>query len=440
VTSFTPANTSQQAVGTYPLTVALSGTTVGNYTVTTTNGTLTVTKALTSTTASLTATSALPTGAGTAPNYTIATDPLFIQVATGVSSGIGVPSGTVTVYDVFTPVIATAPGTGPVAAPVVSAPIALATSGTANFLETNQTAGTHVLTVSYSGDSNFFSTLSGTITSGSTTIASLNRPGDLTVGGAITGVGIPANTTVVSIGTNSAVISQPATATLTGSPLGTTSEPLATQTLLVDTADFTITGSSSPLSIAPGVLPGGNSSVAGQAAATPEQLTLTMTSLLSYALPVYVACQPQNPSYVNCAVSPASVTLAANGTATSIVSIQTPATLPLGFFTSELKHPVSTTVLAFAPLGVLAFCFRRRKRLSKILWMLLAVGAISTGLNGCGSTTVAYFTPVPSGAQTVTVYACSVQASCTTSNPITSPLTGTGAGLIRSFTVNINIQ
>lgn len=429
--SYTPAYSSILDVGTYPLVPTLLGSAAINYNVTAVNGTLTVTAAPTATTASFASSTVLPTALGS--------DQLFIQVATAVPVGKGVPTGTVTIFDTFTPVIATAPGTGPTAAPAVLGPFALS-KGTYIYNLSSQTPGTHVYAVSYGGDKDFLPTLTGNIVSGSTTVSSVSRTGDLGVGQGVTGPGIPPNTTVVSIAPGAITISQAATATLTAIPIGNPNSPLATTAVTVDTADFTVTSTTNPIQIAPGVLPGGNNAVSGEAASTPEQATVTLTSLLSYNTTVYLACQPQSPSYVNCTISPAAVTLPANGTAQSILSIQTPATLPLGFFSSELRNPVSTTVLAFVPAGILAFCLRLKKRLSRVLWMLVAIGIISTGLNGCGSTSVAYFTPVPAGPQTVTIYACSVQASCTTADAVKSPLTGTGAGLIRSFTVSISIQ
>ena len=174
--------------------------------------------------------------------------------------------------------------------------------------------------------------------------------------------------------------------------------------MTVDNADFTVTSTTNPISIAPGVIPGGNAGIAGQAAATPEQATVTISSILSFVGTVNLSCVPQNPSYVTCTLAPPSVTVPApaSGSTTasvvSIVSISTPATLPLGFvFSSSLRQPLSKTMWAFLPLGAIAFCFRRRRRLSKALWMLIAVVLLSTGLNGCGSNSVHFFTPVPAG-------------------------------------------
>jgi hypothetical protein len=91
--------------------------------------------------------------------------------------------------------------------------------------------------------------------------------------------------------------------------------------------------------------------------------------------------------------------------AAAVLAVETPATLPLGFKTSELRTSATRTVLAFLPLGVLAFCVRRRRRLSKALWVLMIVSAIGAGMTGCGGNQVDFYTPVPTGPQTVTVNA-----------------------------------
>lgn len=381
VYKYTPASTSVLNVGPYTLTPSVSGPKAGNYNVTVKSGNLVVTKAPVTVAVSSVAPTVLTSG--------LSSDPVFIQVSTAVSAGIGVPTGTVTLTDTFTPVINNAPGLGTPLAPVTIGPLTL-TAGSASYTLTSQTPGIHSYTVTYSGDANFQG--------------------------------------------------------------GSSSAPA---TVEVDSADFVVTSSASPLQIAPGVLPGGNNSISGESSSAPEQAYVTVSSVLNFTGTVYLGCQPQNPSYVTCTVSPAAVTVPApssgstSASVQSIVSISTPATLPLGFFsntTSQLRRPAfgfgSTTTLAVLPAGLLAFCLRRRRRLSKALWMILAGCVIGLGLNGCGSTTVAFFTPVPSGPQAVTIYACSVQSDCTTNDPVGHPLTGTpsGTGVIRSFTIPINIQ
>jgi sugar lactone lactonase YvrE len=358
--------------GTYSIVPVVAGLsiTAKDYTQTVKDGVLTIATAPTAiSTFSTPAPSVLPTA--------LSTDPLTIALSTGVPGGnpTELPTGTVTITDVFTAIIATAPGTAPPVTTTIG-PLTLV-NGTVTYTPTSAVLGTHAYSLTYGGDANF----------------------------------------------------QPVTSA-------------APVNLIIDNADFVVSSTTTPVQIAPGVIPGGLSTVAGESAATPETATVTVTSILSYATTVYLGCTPQNPTYVTCTLGPPSVTVpkptsGTTASTTSIISIQTPANLPLGFkfpTSSQLRRPASETMLAFLPLGILAFCVRRRRRLSNALWMLLAVAIMSTGLNGCGDNSVAYFTPVPSGPQTVTIYACSVQSACT------NPISGTGSGVIRSFSLPINIQ
>jgi hypothetical protein len=373
--NYTPPNSSILNVGTYTIVPTVVSTKAGNYTITVTNGQLIVNKAPSVINVSALATTVL------ASNPT--TDTILISVGTGIGGGKGTPTGTVTVTDTFTPIIPTAPGIGPTAAPVTLPPLTL-TLGSVTFTPTSTTPGIHVYSVAYSGDSNF-------------------------------------------------LCSSQLGPTYTACP----SASVVTTTVTVDNVDFTVSSTTSPISIAPGVIPGGNSAIAGEAAATPQQATITVSSILSFTGTVQLSCVPQNPSYVTCTLAPAAVTVPApasgstTASITSIASISTPATLPLGFnfgtTSASLRHPLSKTMWAFLPLGALAFCLRRRRRLSKALWMLLAAVVMTAGLNGCGGNSVAYFTPVPAGPQTVTVFASG-----------TSPTTNTV--VTRSFTITINIQ
>ena len=132
-------------------------------------------------------------------------------------------------------------------------------------------------------------------------------------------------------------------------------------------------------------------------------------------------------------MTPPLVTLTATGagaSTASILSVQTPATLPLGFFKSSVdRTSVAKTAFAFLPFGVLAFCVRRRRRLSRALWMLIAIAAIGTGAQGCGSNQVDFYTPVPTGPQTVTITAT-----------YTAPSNSTIPSQTRSFVVPISIN
>jgi hypothetical protein len=220
-------------------------------------------------------------------------------------------------------------------------------------------------------------------------------------------------------------------------PFCTASAPTA-NCLVVDTPDFTLTSLSSVVLINPGTITSGNGlpAAANQSTAYPETAVLFINSVLGFTGSVSLSCQTQNPTYVTCFMTPTTVCFATTSSpsctntgtiAATVLAVETPATLPLGFFGQTRTSPTKT-VLAFLPFGVLAFCVRRRRRLSKALWMLIAVAAISAGMSGCGGNTVAFYSPVPTGPQTVTVTATYLGNG------------GSQPAEIRTFTVPIAIE
>jgi hypothetical protein len=300
----------------------------------------------------------------------------------------------------------------------------------------------------------------------------------LAAGQTIAGPGIPSGATLAANGLGSFTLSAAATATAAGIVLtatvpagatcnATTTQPLVagyvvysptnttpgthyygfayngdsnfqaattpvTSNLLVDNADFTLTSNTTVVPVLPGTTPSGNglATATGQNSAYPGSAAISINAVLGETGVINLSCQTQNPSYVSCSMTPASVTLPAAGTAqTSTVSISTPATLPLDFFdTSQIGTSSGGRVWALLPVGVLAFCVRRRRRLSKALWMLLAIAAMSGWMSGCGGNQVDFYTPVPQGPQTVTV---------TGTGTSTTP----GVGVVtRSFVVPISIE
>jgi hypothetical protein len=382
--TFTPASSSILNVGTYSVVATVTGPNAGNYTVTAPPSTLTITKAPVAISITGAQTSVLNTAAG------VATATFQISVGSTVPSGKGTPSGSVTITDNFTPFTAT--GYGPPAAPATTVVPLVAAFG--SYVPTNTTPGVHQYSFAYSGDANF------------------------------------------------------QTAVVAPSPTAPACIPsaISANCLIVDNPDFTLTSPTGPIAINPGTPPSGNGLliVPNQNAAFPETAVLFVNKVNGFVGNVSLFCQTQNPSYVSCFMTPQSVCFAATSTtactntgttAATVLAVQTPATLPLGFkFTSELRTSASRTALAFLPLGFLAFCVRRRRRLSKALWMLIAICAVSAGMSGCGGNQVAFYTPVPTGPQTVTVTACvggSSLAACTAS--------GTTA-ITRSFVVPINID
>jgi hypothetical protein len=320
-----------------------------------------------------------------------------ISVSTAVTEGKGVPSGTVTVTDVFTPITPT--GLGPVQAPQTSTVTLVAGFGnivpfapvvSTAFPNGTNTSGMHQFSFTYNGDANF----------------------------------------------QTATIALPATAAAC-----TPSTP-SINCLVVDTPDFTLTSNTGPVQINPGTAPSGNGllAAANQSSTYPQTAVLFINGVLGFTGQVNLFCATQNPSYVSCFMTPTSVTVAASGTgitAATVIGISTPATEPLGFnfgtTTGQLRTAATRTMLAFLPFGALAFCVRRRRRLSKALWMLMLVCAVSAGMSGCGGNQVDFYAPIPTGPQTVTVTACtaSTLSACQASN---------FTGLSRSFVVPITID
>jgi hypothetical protein len=204
---------------------------------------------------------------------------------------------------------------------------------------------------------------------------------------------------------------------------------------VVDNPDFTLTSSTGPVLINPGTVPSGNGLpiAPNQLSAYPQSAVLFVNAVLSFTGSVSLSCTTQNPTYVTCFMTPTSVCFATTSsasctntaaTAATVVAVETPTNLPLGFF-GQTRTSATKTVLAFLPFGVLAFCVRRRRRLSKALWMLITIAAISASMSGCGGNQVAFYTPVPTGAQSVTVTAS----------------VGTGGSQVtRSFVVPIAIE
>jgi sugar lactone lactonase YvrE len=369
--SFVPPDSSILNVGTYSVVPTVTGPQAGNYTVTAPPATLTITSAPVAIGISAAKTQVLNTAAG------VASATFGISVGSTVSPGKGIPSGTVTVTDNFTPITPT--GLGTPAAPTTS--VVTLVAGFATYIPTSTTSGMHQYSFAYSGDSNF--------------------------------------------------------QTASVLPTGAACTPAAPSTncLVVDAPDFTLTSLTGPILVNPGTTPSGNGLpvAPNQSSAYPQSAALFINSILGFTGSVALSCTTQNPSYVTCFMTPTPVCFATASTAActntavtaaSVLAVETPANLPLGFF-GQTRMSASKTVLAFLPFGVLAFCVRRRRRLSKALWMLITIAAIGAGMTGCGGNQVAFYTPIPTGPQTVTVTASF----------------GTGASQItRTFVVPIAIE
>jgi sugar lactone lactonase YvrE len=414
--TFTPPDTSvldvvpaAPSVNPYPVVATLIGkpVTAGNYTIKYVNGTDKVTPAPSGITVSQSGTSVL------VPSQNSVSFALL--ASTLVTAGKGIPTGTITVTDNFVPITGTVFGPSCSTTlttncnPSQSLPACTATQ-TANCItptvpltvgggtftlpgsETTTLPGTHNFTFTYNGDA-------GTNGDG---LADFQ----------------------CSVAGGPATSSCPTTA----------AKPYS---LIVDYPDVNLTSNTGPLIIVPGVTPSGLGLQAapGQNSAYPETAAISINPILGFKGTVTLGCTTQNPVYVNCTMLPPSITISGTSASTAILSVSTPANLPLGTKTSALRTATGRTVLAFLPFGMLAFCFRRRKRLSQVLLALMVLVGMSAGMSGCSaSNQTAYFTPIPAGQQFVTVTA-SYQS---TGNFCSSP-TAT-CTVVRSFVVPITIE
>jgi hypothetical protein len=454
--TFTPADSSVLNVngGTpYAVVATMTGKPIGNYKVTITNGTDTVTPA--------------PAAAGITPaknnasNSTlqigsqgvvfntaagIATATYSISVGTQVTAGKGTPTGSVLVYDHFVPITLTNfiptpySGSFPIANNVVQWPsptnvspapvgvtiypcaVGAAASASCTPVTSVPVVGgnaSFVLAPYVSGVATPYYTSTGTIVPG-THYFSFLYTGDAGSNGDTLGdfacsvVGQAATQLPSSLGAAQLCPS-------------TGSNPYA---LVVDNPDFSLSANVSPMIVTPGAVPSGYG-IGGVAGGGTQTILLYLGGINTFVGTVNLTCTP-SVSYMSCfagqvsvvngvtTLSPYSVVTLASPTAALTFDASTPLTLPIGYFgTSSLLRTTATrTVLAFLPLGLLAFCVRRRRRLSKALWMLIAIAAVGTVMSGCGSNNVQFYTPVPTGQQSVTVTA--TYTSITPGQPTTS--------------------
>jgi sugar lactone lactonase YvrE len=429
-------NSSILAVGSYTLYATMTGKAIsaGDYTITPNPATTTevVTQApsgMTITPAKANVTPAI-TGVGpaayitdTAANLTGAT--YAVTVNSLVAAGSGTPSGTISVTDNFVPITstvliptptsgtfplnatggtqwpagtitiapcATVGQTTPLCNPVVTLSSASATITLPNANGTSAPPlGTHYLSFAYSGDSNFVCS----------------------------------------------VIGQAATTSPACPSTG-----LVPYALVVDNADFTMTDTvTTPISVQPGNVPNQNGlpSEPGQSTSNAQSTIVTIGGINSFTGNINLSCATSAPTYLTCFIGQLTVINGGVQTSTTVAmttsndsglavvfSAQTPAQEPLGFnTTAQLRTTATRTVLAFLPFGVLAFCVRRRRRLSKALWMLIAVAMVSVGMSGCGGNYVDFYTPIPTGAQSVVItgsYTNTTTPSLSVSRTLTVPI------------------
>jgi sugar lactone lactonase YvrE len=422
---FTPSNTAVLPVGTYTVTSTLSipvhGSTydnINNYAVTLVPGTLTIGKEASTVTVAPAATVELPTAVASG------TQTVILTPAT--SSFYGTPTGTVTITDYFTPIIAASPGVGTPTTTVLG-PYTL-NKGSYVYVPTSTTLGTHAYYANYSGDSNYLTSFG------------------------------PSTTTVTCLGLESPAL------------LGATPSQSPSTCLLVDYADFTVTASASPMQLLPGTVPGGVASIVGQSATYPQYESVTVTSVESYVSSatniINVTCATSAPSWLSCGLSltysstyglsnpitPVSIgvagtqnlALASGKTVVFYVQASTPAQLPVNFFSTEVRGSATKAVLAYLPLAALVFlplAWKSRRRLSKALFLLIALAAISVGTTACQHNTVEFYTPVPLGNQSVTITAVGPGTGPGgTVLPCKNPTASPNDCVNRAFVVPVSVQ
>jgi sugar lactone lactonase YvrE len=194
-------------------------------------------------------------------------------------------------------------------------------------------------------------------------------------------------------------------------------------TLIVDQADFTVVSTTTPIQVAPGIVPGGVATATGEQAATPEIANVYIAPILGSTAVVNLTCAVPA-SYITCTLTPATITLNGKTTQISVVAVSTPATLPVNYTAQNRPNARSIMFALTMPAALLAlfplFGRKRRMQVSRLLLLLVALVGLMNA-TGCGGNLVKFFTPVPAGPTQVTV-------------------TGTSGSTSRSFVIPISIQ
>jgi hypothetical protein len=380
-----------------------------------------------------------------------------------------VPTGTVTVYDTITTITPGAPGLGAVIPPCsttittncnATATVTLV-NGLATYTPTITTVGLHQFSYSYSGDTNFQGSVLNpppvTPTTPACAPAALTAScllvdvGDFVMTSTtgvlpiVPGVTPSGNGLISAPGQNStypesaaisitSLISQTGVVSLSCLPIGNSGTFTFTANTTSGSPILSVPSSTSALGVGQPISgPGIPSGATIASITTTITMSANATATASAVTITYTVPAPANvgtaQSYIQCSMTPPAVTLTAGGVLTTVLSVSTPATEPIGYqYFSQVRMPGSETILAFLPLGVLAFCMRRRRRLSKVLWMLFAIAVVTVGMSGCGGNLVDFYSPIPQGPQYVQITA--------TGNSITSP----NIALTRTFLVEIYID
>lgn len=404
-------------LGTQPLTSNSTTTTTATFTTSTlTVGTHTVTATYNPTTGFAGSTATLTetiTGLSTSTALTSSTNPAnaalsitFTATITNTSSTSGTPTGAITFSDGAT-VLATQPLAS-----------SSSTTATAIFPTSTLAAGTHTITATYV-PTGAFSASTAVLTQVINALASVTsltaapnpanfgQPVTLVAGaaGAIITGGVPTPTGTITFFDGATqlgsapILAGQATITTSTLTVGThtltavysgnaiysasTSFPF-TETIKALPQDFTITLASPTITIQ-----------------TQHHTTTTVTlaSLNGFADSIALGCV-NPPTYVTCRFTPASTPLAANGTATVSLYLDTDSVL--GYAHLHSAPPITRTTpspinlaLLFSPIGLVAAFTRRRRRptrLRLLVFLLIAI-PVSAALTGCGEIIYPYAIP-----------------------------------------------
>jgi hypothetical protein len=340
-----------------------------------------------------------------------------VLTATVTNSGVGVPSGTVTFMDGSATL-----GTG-----------TLNAAGVATFTVTAFTAGSHSLVASYGGDATNFSsasaslaesvTLRPTTTSLTGTPTNPNNAQEVTLIAVVDGNGTPAPSGKITFTMG--------TTTLGSSTVGSTG--VATLDVVLQSMTETITATYSgdasyAVSASPATsITGGaatqftlqmNPSSATIASKQRTTVNITLSSLNNFSDTLNLGCLGL-PYAATCTFSTTSTKLAANGTQSVQLTIDTGDPLGAGSQASLRTINASGVMMCLLPLGaLLGFGLRRRRKLLGLLAVLF-VAALTLTASGCGGLTV---NGTPAGTYTFSVAATGQ---------------GTGASEAQNFTLTV---
>jgi large repetitive protein len=285
----------------------------------------------------------------------------------------------------------------------LSTPVTLDATGTATLTYSTLTAGTHSITANYSGDANDLAS-SATISLVVGTIPTATALGSTTSGGtpeqvslvaAVVGVSGPTPTGTVTFTNGTTVIG---TATLDSSGVATLNPNLATGTYSI-VATYSGDALHSPSASQPVTVlgtPSGfsftvNPPTMTLATSQNGSATLSFVSIAGFTDTLGLGCSSL-PAAVNCHFSSAAVTLAADGTQTAQVTIDTNNPLSGGTSAMNSQSRKGSALLAGLSVlslpitilfGLIAWRFRRRYGtvFTAILILLLSGAAIL--MNGC---------------------------------------------------------